>query len=110
MQSSHLILCRPLLLLPSIFPSGWDPDSLRPALRLGGQATAWEGSPGRSLCLTESSACWRLWLVKRKLKSQMDQVVVDEDLGVPNEFQADKEQLRRSVGTDQLAERCYSRG
>ena len=23
----------------------WDPDSLRPALRLGGQATAWEGSP-----------------------------------------------------------------
>ena len=27
----------------------WDPDSLRPALSLGGQATAWEGSPGRSL-------------------------------------------------------------
>ena len=24
----------------------WDPDSLRPALSLGGQATAWEGSPG----------------------------------------------------------------
>ena len=29
----------------------WDPDSLRPALSLGGQASAWEGSPGRSLCL-----------------------------------------------------------
>ena len=27
----------------------WDPDSLRPALSLGGQATTWEGSPGRSL-------------------------------------------------------------
>ena len=27
----------------------WDPDPLRPALSLGGQATAWEGSPGRSL-------------------------------------------------------------
>ena len=27
----------------------WDPDSLRPALRLGGQATAGERSPGRSL-------------------------------------------------------------
>ena len=39
----------------------WDPDSLRPALRLGGQASAWEGSPGRSLCLTKSSACGRLW-------------------------------------------------
>ena len=49
------------------FPSGcgaaspsqgrWDPDSLRPALRLGGQATAWECSTGRSLCLTKSSAC-----------------------------------------------------
>ena len=25
----------------------------------GGQATAWEGSPGRSLCLTKSSACGR---------------------------------------------------
>ena len=25
----------------------WDPDSLRTALRLGGQATAWECSPGR---------------------------------------------------------------
>ena len=24
----------------------WDPDSLRPALSLGGQASAWEGSPG----------------------------------------------------------------
>ena len=24
----------------------WDPDSLRPALSLGGQATAWEGRPG----------------------------------------------------------------
>ena len=24
----------------------WDPDSLRPALSLGGQATAWECSPG----------------------------------------------------------------
>ena len=34
----------------------WDPDSLRPALILGGQATAWECSPGRSLCLTKSSA------------------------------------------------------
>ena len=53
------------------FPSGcgaaspsqgpWDPDPLRPALSLGGQATAWEGSPGRSLCLTKSSACGRLW-------------------------------------------------
>ena len=32
-----------------------DPDSLRPALSLGGQATAWECSPGRSLCLTKSS-------------------------------------------------------
>ena len=30
----------------------WDPDPLHPALSLGGQATAWEGSPGRSLCLT----------------------------------------------------------
>ena len=28
---------------------------------LGGQASAWEGSPGRSLCLTKSSACGRLW-------------------------------------------------
>ena len=35
----------------------WDPDPLRPALSLGGQATAWEGSPGRSVCLTKSSAC-----------------------------------------------------
>ena len=35
--------------------------SLRPALSLGGQATAWEGSPGRSFCLTMSSACGRLW-------------------------------------------------
>ena len=34
---------------------------LRPALSLGGQASAWEGSPGRSLCLTKSSACGRLW-------------------------------------------------
>ena len=32
----------------------WDPDPLRPALSLGGQATAWEGSPGRSLCLQSS--------------------------------------------------------
>ena len=32
----------------------WDPDSLRPALSLGGQATAWEDSPGRSLCLTKT--------------------------------------------------------
>ena len=39
----------------------WDPDSLRPALSLGGQASAWEGSPGRSLCLTKCSACGRLW-------------------------------------------------
>ena len=29
--------------------------------RLGGQATTWECSPGRSLCLTKSSACGRLW-------------------------------------------------
>ena len=35
----------------------WDPASLHPALRLGGQATAWDCSPGRSLCLTKSSAC-----------------------------------------------------
>ena len=35
--------------------------TLRPALSLGGQATAWEGSPRRSLCLTKSSACGRLW-------------------------------------------------
>ena len=35
--------------------------ALRPALRLGSQATAWEGSPGRSLCLTKSSARGRLW-------------------------------------------------
>ena len=34
---------------------------LPPALSLGGQATAWECSPGRSLCLTKSSACGRLW-------------------------------------------------
>ena len=34
---------------------------LYPALSLGGQATAWECSPGRSLCLTKSSACRRLW-------------------------------------------------
>ena len=39
----------------------WDPDSLRPALSLGGQATAWECSPGRSRCVTKSSACGRLW-------------------------------------------------
>ena len=39
----------------------WDPDTLRPALSLGGQATAGERSPGRSLCLTKSSACGRLW-------------------------------------------------
>ena len=39
----------------------WDPDSLRTALRLGVQATAGERSPGRSLCLTKSSACGRLW-------------------------------------------------
>ena len=39
----------------------WQPFSLRPALSLGGQATAWECSPGRSLCLTKSSACGRLW-------------------------------------------------
>ena len=31
----------------------WDPDPLRPALSLCGQATAWECSPGRSLCLNE---------------------------------------------------------
>ena len=30
---------------------------LRQALSLGGKATAWEGSPGRSLCLIKSSAC-----------------------------------------------------
>ena len=30
----------------------WDPDSLRPALRLGGQATAWEGSPGSASTAT----------------------------------------------------------
>ena len=41
----------------------WDPDSLRPALSLGGQATAGDCSPGRSLCLTKSSACGRLWQV-----------------------------------------------
>ena len=35
--------------------------SLDPALSLGGQASACEGSPGRSLCLTKSSACGRLW-------------------------------------------------
>ena len=35
--------------------------AVSPALRLGGQASAWEGSPGRSLCLTKSSACGRLW-------------------------------------------------
>ena len=39
----------------------WVPHSLRPALRLGGQTTAGERSPGRSLCLTKSSACGRLW-------------------------------------------------
>ena len=32
-----------------------------PALRLVVQATAWECSHGRSLCLTKSSACGRLW-------------------------------------------------
>ena len=32
-----------------------------PALSLGGQASAWECSAGRSLCLTKSSACGRLW-------------------------------------------------
>ena len=31
------------------------PDSLRPALSLGGQASPWECSPGRSLCLRKSS-------------------------------------------------------
>ena len=41
---------------PEISQTHWDPDSLRPALRLGGQATAGERSPGRSLCLTKSSA------------------------------------------------------
>ena len=35
--------------------SRWDPDSLRPALSLGGQATAGERSPGRSLCLTHKA-------------------------------------------------------
>ena len=50
----------------------WDPDSLRPALSLGGQASAWEGSPGRSLCLTKSSACGRLWQFA-PLKNQADQ-------------------------------------
>ena len=34
-------------------------EGIRPALSLGGQATAWECSPGRSLCLTKSSACAR---------------------------------------------------
>ena len=50
--------CAASLHSPSQGP--WDPDPLRPALSLGGQATAWEGSPGRSLCLTKSSACGRL--------------------------------------------------
>ena len=35
----------------------------RAALSLGGQATAWECSPGRSLCLTKSSSCGTLWQV-----------------------------------------------
>ena len=34
------------MVLPPPSQGRWDPDSLRPALRLGGQATAWEGSPG----------------------------------------------------------------
>ena len=32
----------------------WDPDSLRPALSLGGQASAWEGSPAK---ITADSDC-----------------------------------------------------
>ena len=53
----------------------WDPESLPPALSLGGQATAWECSPGRSLCLTKSSACGRLWQFAqpRPLSSQQKQ-------------------------------------
>ena len=53
---SCLTLCNPM---DAASPSQgrWDPDSLRPALSLGGQATAWECSPVRSLCLTKSSAC-----------------------------------------------------
>ena len=46
---------------PSATHSNAKADSLRPALSVGGQATAWEGSPGRSLFLTKSSACGRLW-------------------------------------------------
>ena len=30
-------------------------------LHIDGSPPAWEGSPGRSLCLTKSSACGRLW-------------------------------------------------
>ena len=46
-----------------------DQSCERPALSLGGQATAWECSPGRSLCLTKSSACGRLWQFVKKLAS-----------------------------------------
>ena len=56
---SRLNYCKNIVETPS--QGRWDPDSLRQALSLGGQATAWEGSPGRSLCLTKSSACGRLW-------------------------------------------------
>ena len=41
----------------------WDPDSLRPALRLGGQASACEGSPGCfrhvRLCVTPDTAAYQ---------------------------------------------------
>ena len=54
-------MCTPVFIAALFRQGRWDPDSLRPALSLGGQATAVECSPGRSLCLTKSSACRRLW-------------------------------------------------
>ena len=37
---------------PQTSPPGSSDQSIRPALSLGGQETAWEGSPGYSLCIS----------------------------------------------------------
>ena len=51
------------------FPGTGEPGGL---LSMGlHRATAWECSPGRSLCLTKSSACGRLWQFASGLHSRL---------------------------------------
>ena len=45
-----------------------------PSASSGPQATAWECSPGRCLCLTKSSACGRLWQFVKRCETHAEEL------------------------------------